>query len=68
MSSMNNVIRKDNFKIRQDPEPYTIKTYNCRRKTDCPMDNNCLFEYLINKAFVNATTNKFTVVLVKTLS
>ena len=55
---MNNVVRKHNSKIMKDPAPSTIKTCNCRRKADCPMDGNCLSEYLIYKASVNITTNK----------
>ena len=44
MPSSNNVIRQHNFRIMKDPAPSTIKTCNCRQKTDCPMDGNCLSE------------------------
>ena len=56
MPNMNNVTRKHNSKIIAPP---TIKTCNCRRKADCPMDGNCLFECLIYKASVNTTSNKY---------
>ena len=58
---MNNVIRKYNSEIMKNPAPSTIKTCNCRRKTDSPMDGNCLSECLIYKASTNTnktTTNK----------
>ena len=58
MPDMNNVIRKHNSKIMKNPAPSTTKTCNCRRKTDCPMDGNCLSECLIFKASVSTTTNK----------
>ena len=58
MPSKNNLVRKHNSKIVKDPAPSTIKTCNCRRKADCPLDGNCLSEYLIYKASVNITTNK----------
>ena len=47
MPNMNNIIRKHNSKIMKNPAPSTTKTCNCRRKTDCPMDGNCLSECLI---------------------
>ena len=56
---MNNVIRKHNSKIMKNPAPSTTKTCNCRRKTDCPMDGNCLSECLIDKASAITTTNKY---------
>ena len=59
MPNMNNVIRKHNSKIMKNPAPSTTKTCNCRQKTDCPMDGNCLSECLIYKASVSATTNKY---------
>ena len=49
---MNNVIRKN-------PATYTTKTCNCRRKTDCPMDGNCLSECLIYKASVITIANRY---------
>ena len=54
---MNNVIRKHNSKIMKNPAPST--TNICRRKTDCPMDGNCLSECLIYKASVITTANKY---------
>ena len=59
MLNMNNVIRKHDLKIMKNPAPSTIKTCNCRRKTDCPMDGNCLSECLIYKASVSTSTNKY---------
>ena len=59
MPNMNNVIRKHNSKIMKNPAPSTTKTCNCGRKTDCPMDGNCLSEWLICKAFVRTTTIKY---------
>ena len=58
MPHMNNVIQKHNSKIMKNPAPSTTKTCNCCRKTDCPMDGNCLSECLIYKASVSTTTNK----------
>ena len=59
MSSMNKVIRKHNSKIMKNLAPSTIKTCNCRQKTDCPMDGNCLSECLIYKASVSTPTNNY---------
>ena len=59
MPNMNNVIWKHNSKIMKNPSPSTTKTCNCHRKTDCPMDGNCLSEYLIYKASVSTTANKY---------
>ena len=59
MPNMNNVIRKHNSKIMINPAPSTTKTCNCHRKTDCPMDVNCLSECLIYKASVITTANKY---------
>ena len=56
---MTNVIQKHNSKIMKNTAPSTTKTCNCRRKTDCPMDGNCLSECLIYKASVSTTTNKY---------
>ena len=56
---MNNVIRKHNSKIVKNLASSTTKTCICRQKTGCPMDGNCLSEYLIYKASVNTTTNKY---------
>ena len=50
MPNMNNVIQRHNFKIMKNPAPSTTETCNCRRKTDFPMDGNCLSECLIYKA------------------
>ena len=59
MLNMSNAIRKHNSKIMKNPAPCTTKTCNCRRKTDSPMDCNCLSECLIYKASVSATTDKY---------
>ena len=37
----------------------TSKITNYRRKTDCPMDVNCLSECLIYKASVCTTTKRY---------
>ena len=55
----NNFIQKYNSKVNKKPLPSNIKTCDCRRKADCPMNGNCLSEYLIYKASVNPTTNKY---------
>ena len=59
MPNMSNCMRKHNSTIMKNPAPSTTKTYNFRRKTDCPMDGNRLSECLIYKASVNTTTNKY---------
>ena len=59
MPNMNNVIRKHNSKIMKNPATYITKTCNCRRKTDCPMNGNCLSECLIYKASVGTNTHKY---------
>ena len=41
----------------KDPAPSAIKTYNYCRKTNCPVDGNCLTECLIYEGFVNTMTN-----------
>ena len=56
---MNSVMRKHNSKIMENPAPSSTKTCNFRRKTDCPMDGNCLSECLVYKASVSTTTNKY---------
>ena len=48
--------RQHNSKIMKNLAPSTTKSCNCRRKTDCPMDGNCLSENLIYKASVSTTT------------
>ena len=59
MPGMNNVIGRHNFEIMKDSAPATIKTCNCRRKTDCPLAGNCLSECINYKALVNTTTNTY---------
>ena len=49
----------NNSKIIKNPPTFATKTCTCRRKTDCPIDGNCLSECLIFKASVNTTTNKY---------
>ena len=56
---MNDVIWKHNSKIMKNSAPSTTKTCNCRRKTECPMDGNCLSECLVYKASVSTTTTKY---------
>ena len=59
MPNMSNVIERHNSKIMKNTIPFTTKTCNCRRKTDYPVDGNCLSECLIYKASVITTTNKY---------
>ena len=59
MPNTNNIIRNHNSKIMKNPASSTTKTCNCRQKTDCLMDGNCLSECLIYKASASATTNKY---------
>ena len=59
MPNMNNVIRKHNSKIINNPAPSTAKNCNCCLKTDCPMDGDFLSECLICKASVRTTANKY---------
>ena len=59
MTRENNFIQKYNSKIDKEPLPSNIKTCDCSRKADCPMNGNCLSECLIYKASVNTTTNKY---------
>ena len=59
MPNMNNVIRKHNSKTLKNPASSTTKTSNCHRITDCPKDAKCLTEYLIYKASITTTTNKY---------
>ena len=39
--------------------PSTTKACNCRLKTDCPMDGNCISDWLIYKASVGTITDKY---------
>ena len=59
MPNMNNHPEKKNCKVMNNPAPSTTKTFNCHRKTDCPMDDYCLSECLIYKASVSTTNNKY---------
>ena len=59
MPNMNNVIRKHNSKIINNPAPSTAKNCNCCLKTDCPIDGDFLSECLICKASVRTTANKY---------
>ena len=59
MPNMNNIIRKHNSKTVKNPASSTTKTCSCHRRTDCSKDANCLSEYLIFKASVSTTTNKY---------
>ena len=56
MPNMNNIIRKHNSNVMKDPIPPTTKTCNCRKKTDCPMNGNCLSECFIYKASIDTPT------------
>ena len=44
MPNMKSVIQKHNSKILEDPKPTNNKTCNCRQKSDCPLNQNCLSE------------------------
>ena len=59
MPNMKTVIRKYNSKIMKNPTQFATKTCNCRRKTDCTMDGNCLSECFNYKSSVSTTTNKY---------
>ena len=58
-SSFRLVVRKHNSKVMKNPASSTTKACNCRLKTDCPMDGNCLSEWLVYKTSVSTTTNKY---------
>ena len=56
---MTNITWKHDSEIIKNPALSTTKTCNCNRKTDSPMDGNCLSECLINKGTVSTTANTF---------
>ena len=58
MPSNKNVIRKHNSKIMEDPKPTNNKTCSCQWKSDCPLNQSCLSEYLVYNAVVNRSTTK----------
>ena len=58
MPSMKHVIQKHNSKIMEDPKPTNNKTYSCRQKSDCPLNQNCLPERLVYNVVVNTSTTK----------
>ena len=43
----------------KDLAPSTMKTCNCCWKTDCCVDGNWFWEWVIYKAFGNTTFNKY---------
>ena len=49
MSSVKNVIQKHNSKIMENPKTTNNKTWSCRQKSDGPLNQNCLYEYIYNK-------------------
>ena len=55
---MKNVIQKHNSEIMEDPKPTNNKTLSCRQKSDCPLNQNCVFECLVYNAVVNTSTSK----------
>ena len=59
MLNVNNIIRKHSSKIMKNLAPSTTKNCNCRRKTECPMHDNCLSECLMYEAFVSKTTDTY---------
>ena len=63
MPNMNKIIRLHNSKIMKNPAPSTTKTCNCRRKTDCPMDGNCLSECLIYVVRVKILSKNATITI-----
>ena len=65
---MNNVIANHNLKLMKNPAPSTTKTCNCSRKTERPMDGNCLSECHIAKHLLSQLLINITMVLVKILS
>ena len=42
----------------EDPKPTNKKTCSCGQKSDCPLNQNCLSEYLVYNAIVNTSTTK----------
>ena len=58
MPSMKNVIRKHNSKTMENRKPTDSKSCNCRQKSDCPLNQNCLSECLVYNAVLNTSTTK----------
>ena len=58
MPSMKNVIQKHNSKTMEDPKPTNKKTCSCQQKSDYPLNQNCLSEYLVYNTVVNTFTTK----------
>ena len=42
----------------EDPKPTNNKTCSCRQKSDCPLNQNCLSEWLVCNTVVNTSTIK----------
>ena len=42
----------------EDPKPTNNKTCSCQWKSDCPLNQSCLSEYLVYNAVVNRSTTK----------
>ena len=66
MPNINNVIQKHSSKIIKNPASSTIKTCDCRRKTEgnCPRGGNCLNPLFTNHLLIQLIMN-VTMVLVK---
>ena len=55
---MCNFNSKDNSKIIEDIKPVNNKTCSCRQKSDCPLDQNCLYECSVFNVVANTSTTK----------
>ena len=49
---MKNIIRSHSKKITNSYTKINCKTYNCRNKSNCPLDNKCLTDKIAYKAEV----------------
>ena len=58
MSNMKSIIQKHNSKIMEDPKPTNSKTCSCQQKSDFPLNQNCLSEYLVYNDVVNTSPTK----------
>ena len=58
MPNMKSVIQKHNSKILEDPKPTNNKTCNCRQKSGCPLNQNCLSECWLHNTVVNTSVTK----------
>ena len=52
MDNMTNIISGHNKQVTNSDNETNDKTYNCRNKSKCLLDNNCLISKIIYKAEV----------------